>query len=102
MPPSSQTIATLVVALERAWDEGSPVAGSDNASRMRTATIAQRRLESIHRRAGSEMKRDARVRDLAKHLVRHLESQPVGPLLRDYEFVAVRLIDAFDLAHGVK
>jgi hypothetical protein len=76
-------------AIQRAWDEGCPVAPSDHAAQEKTARIALRRWRSWQRR---RVKPDleARVSDLTKGLIETFCPDPiyVGPLKTDWEYLA--------------
>jgi hypothetical protein len=84
-----EVVAAVTAAIEAAWKEGCPVAGS--ATKMAPLTI--RRWRSSARRDVEQADHRARIRDLAKGLVAHFEADPtlVGPLITDYEFVAERI-----------
>ena len=87
----------LTLALERSWDDGSPVAGSTPDKRAEMAERALRRINSFARRRVAENNIDAQVRDLAKGLVQAFERDPnlVGPLIVDYEYVSKKLIETY-------
>jgi hypothetical protein len=95
---SDEERTQVVKAISQAWAEGCPVASRP----AEIATIAIRRWLSSERRGLRPSDRGARVRDLAKGLVSHFESEPalVGPLLRDYEYLAERIAAALDSRAG--
>ncbi len=86
---SAETRANVVVAISQAWQEGCPVASRPDE----IALIAIRRWLSSGRRGLKDSDMDSRVRDLAKGLISQFESDPalVGPLRRDYEYLAGRI-----------
>ena len=85
-------------AIEAAWEVGCPVAGMANNTVLadETARAAIRRWYSSERRNVKQSDHQARVRDLARGLVQRFEKDPklVGPLMRDYEYLAARIADA--------
>jgi hypothetical protein len=86
-------------AIRAAWENGCPVANVDAL-----APLALRRWCSSEFRGVDRYDRDARVRDLASGLIEALEPAPrrVGPLRRDYEWLAGQIADAIwsiDLYH---
>ena len=89
----SDLAAEVVAAIAALWEEGCPVA-SDPAE---TAPIAIRRWNSSARRGVKAGDFRARTHDLAKGLVYHFERDPklVGPLWRDYEYLADRIASVF-------
>jgi hypothetical protein len=92
-----EILAVLVAALTRAFDDGSPVAGRSPERRREIAVAALRRIRSFSRRSVSIGDRRHCVDDLAKGLSDHVETESnlVGPLMKDYQFVACRLLDAY-------
>lgn len=96
-PSNERFEQALVAALERAWDEGSPVAGSTAEDRQAIAAAAVRRIRSFARREIPD-KRARQVNDLAAGLVARCERRPdlVGPLMGDYRFLAAALLVAWD------
>lgn len=94
-----EVLTALVAALTRAFDNGSPVAGQSIERRREIAVAALRRIRSFRRRSVSI---DDRPHDLAKGLADYLEaeSNSVGPLMKDYQFVARGLLDAYQIASG--
>ena len=82
-------------ALEEGYATGSPVARPPHGD---TARIALRRCASIANRGVGSADKPDRVRDLAKGLVAAFERDPkvVGPLMRDYEWLAALIIDRLD------
>ena len=97
-----EILAALVAALTRAFDDGSPVAGQSLKRRREIAAVALRRIRSFPRRSVSIDDRPHSVNDLAKGLSDHVEpkSKLVGPLMKDYQFVASGLLDAYQIASG--
>ena len=92
-----EVLTALVAALTRAFDDGSPVSGQSLERRRDIALAALRRIRSFRRRRVPNDDRSSCIRDLAKGLVDYLEATPdlVGPLMKDYQFVANRLLDAY-------
>lgn len=83
----------LETRLAAAWEEGSPVAGYSPEDRQKTAAIALRRWKSSARRGISNDDIPAKIHDLAKGLIEAFEPdlKLVGPLKRDYEWLAQEL-----------
>src|SRR5262245_54340838 len=94
---SSLKATASLSALTRAFDDGSPVSGQSLERRRDIAVAALRRIRSFRRRRVPNDDRSSCIRDLAKGLVNYLEAEPdlVGPLMKDYQFVASRLLDAY-------
>jgi hypothetical protein len=92
-----EVLTALVAVLARAWEAGSPVAGQSVEQRREMAAVALRRMRSFARRGVPINDRPSCVRDLAKGLASRFEIEPrlVGPPIRDYEFVATALLDAY-------
>ncbi len=91
-----EVLAALVIALTRAFEVGSPVAGQSVESRRELAALAFRRMRSFPRRGVPITDRVRCVQDLAKGLARpEMEVHPIGPLIKDYEFIAICLLDAY-------
>jgi hypothetical protein len=92
--------AALIAALTRAHDEGSPVAGQSLERRREIAVAALRRIRSFRRRCVPIDDLPHCVHDLAKGLADYLEGESslVGALIREYQFVASRLLDAYRMA----
>jgi hypothetical protein len=97
-----EVLTALVAALTRAFDEGSPVTGQSLERRQEIAVAALRRIRSFGRRSVSIDDRSHCVHDLAKGLADYLEaeSNSVGPLMKDYQFVASELLDAYQIARS--
>jgi hypothetical protein len=95
-----EALTVLVTALTRAFNDGSPVAGQSIERRREIAVIALRRIRSFRRRGVPIEDQLCCIRDLARGLVHYLEAEPnlVGPLTKDYQFVASRLLDAYQAA----
>jgi hypothetical protein len=91
---SAQTRANVVAAISCAWEEGCPVANRADE----IASVAIRRWQSSERRGVKGSDSDGRIRDLTKGLISHFEPDPglVGPLRRDYEYLAGCIADALD------
>ena len=92
-----EVLTALVAALTRAFDDGSPVSGQSLERRRDIAVAALRRIRSFRRRRVPNDDRSSCIRDLAKGLINYLEAKPdlVGPLMKDYQFVASQLLDAY-------
>jgi len=95
-------LTALVESLTCAFQDGSPVAGQSLDRRREIALAALRRIRSFRRRRVPINDRSHCVRDLAKGLVDHLEDEPglVGPLMKDYQFIASGLLDAYQMVGG--
>jgi hypothetical protein len=95
---SAETRSRVVAAIAKAWEEGCPVAGRPED----IAPIAILRWRSSSRRGVKPSDRKGRIRDLAKGLVAHFDFEPtlVGPLSKDYEYLAERVAEALE-AGGV-
>ena len=91
MTSDTDELSTVRAAIEAAYDEGCPVA----REAAEIAPVALRRWRSFERRGLNIADRTGRIRDLAKGLAQHLESdiQLVGPLMRDYEFLASKIAE---------
>jgi hypothetical protein len=87
----------LVLALESAWSQGSPVAGSDSTQRAEIVATAVRRIQSFSRRGVPDSDLSRQVVDLAKGLATQFEAKPelVGPLIKDYEHIARLLLERY-------
>jgi hypothetical protein len=91
MPPSNpladEEFRVVIAAIEAAWEAGCPVAGSEPARQAEIARRAIRRWGSAPRRGVNPAQR---VGDLAKGLIAAFEPEArlVGPLARDYEYLA--------------
>lgn len=85
----------MLAAVAAAWEAGCPVAGSDPARHAAIARRAVRRWRSGSRRG---VPADGRVADLARGLIAAFEPDPglVGPLARDYEYLATQIATALD------
>jgi hypothetical protein len=83
-------------AVERAWQEGCPVAGPPHA---KAADVCIRRWRSLERRGINRTDRSKMIHDLAIGLVSAFENDPklVGPLIVDYEHLAERVLDAIEV-----
>jgi len=85
-----------IAAVAAAWQAGCPVAGWQPEVQMKSAEICLRRYRSLARRGVSEHDRAGQVRDLARGLVEAWEQEPklIGPLIRDYEWLAGQVLTA--------
>jgi len=95
-------LTALVASLTCAFHDGSPVAGQSLDRRREIAVAALRRIRSFRRRRVPINDRSYCVRDLARGLVDDLEDEPdlVGPLMKDYQFIASGLLDAYQMVGG--
>jgi hypothetical protein len=77
-------------AIGALWDEGCPVAG--DAAKL--VPVILHRWQSSTRRGVAPADTRARTRDLVLGLIEQLEPEPelVGPLRKDYECVADRVV----------
>jgi hypothetical protein len=83
----------VVKAVADTWDEGCPIAGSDQVHWEQIADVAIRRWHSIGRRRHKQVVHADRVEDLAKGLRDRFSPDPklVGPLMEDYRYLAARI-----------
>ena len=98
-PLADELYQLVLAAIESAWEEGSPVAGSVPDRRAAIARQALRRWFSAGRRG---VEADRRVEDLSSGLVAAFELKPglVGPLARDYAYLAARIAEALQGGPG--
>ncbi|WP_171470653.1 hypothetical protein [Frigoriglobus tundricola] len=85
-----------VAAVAAAWESGCPVAGWRPADQAAIADVCLRRYGSLGRRRVGASDRAGQVRDLARGLVEASGQDRglVGPLIRDYEWLAERVLSA--------
>lgn len=78
----------MLAAMRDLWASGCPIPSPRWEDKL--VDVGRRRWQSSARRGVPRDDMDARVRDLTKGLVEHLDPNPklVGPLVRDYECVA--------------
>ena len=102
MAKDGEVLTALVASLTRAFDDGSPVAGQSFYRRREIAVAALRRIRSFKRRRVLIDDLPHCIQDLAKGLADYLEAAPnlVGPLIKDYQFLASRLLDAYQTVRG--
>jgi hypothetical protein len=95
---SAETRARVVAAIARARDEGCPMASRPEE----IAPIAIQRWCSSSRRGLKPSDRKGRIRDLARGLVAHFDFEPtlVGPLQKDYEYLAECVAEALEPSGG--
>ena len=95
-------LTALVASLTSAFHDRSPVAGESLDRRRKIAVAAVRRIRSFRRRKVPIDDRSYCVRDLARGLVDYLEDEPdlVGPLMKDYHFIASGWLDAYLMVGG--
>jgi hypothetical protein len=95
-PIAVETLAAVIAAIEAAQRAGCPVASWNPSIVEETARVAIRRWRSSARRGVDQSDHQARIRDLTKAFVAHFERDPklVGPLLRDYEYLAAETAKA--------
>jgi len=95
---SAETRARVVAAIARASEEGCPVASRPEE----IAPIAIQRWYSSSRRGLKPSDRKGRIRDLARGLVAHFDFEPtlVGPLQKDYTYLAERVAEALEPGGG--
>jgi hypothetical protein len=94
---ASTLMQSLIQALEQSWENGSPVAGRTFQERECLASVAPRRIKSFTRRAVPLNDHRRQIVDLAKGLASQFERNPklVGPLIKDYEYIAERMLDVY-------
>jgi hypothetical protein len=85
-----------VAAVAAAWESGCPVADWRPEGQASIANICLRRYRSLARRGVSAADRGGQVRDLARGLVEASgqDLKLVGPLIRDYEWLAEQVLAA--------
>jgi hypothetical protein len=85
-----------VAAVAAAWGSGCPVADWRPEGQISIANVCLRRYASLARRGVSAADRAGQVRDLARGLVEASDRDPrlVGPLIRDYEWLAEQVLGA--------
>ena len=94
-PIDHVTLAAVIAAIDTARRDGCPVAyNPDNDEK--TARTAIRRWRTSARRGIDQSDHAARLRDLANGFVEQFENDPklVGPLIRDYEYLAAETAKA--------
>jgi hypothetical protein len=86
-PPANETYRVALAAVEAAWDAGCPVAGSTPDRRAEIARRAAHRWGTAAR-GGTSL--SLRVEDLTADLIAAFEPnrELVGPLARDYDYLA--------------
>ena len=94
-PPSDEALRLVLAADEAVWEAGCPVAGGSEIQWTEVARRAIRRWRSGSRRHVSQ---DGRIDDLATGLIAAFEPnlRLVGPLVRDYEYLAARIAAALE------
>jgi hypothetical protein len=97
-----EVLTAFVVALTRAWDDGSPVGCQSVEQRRKFAAVALHRIRSFERRSVPIDDRVRCIRDLAKGFADQFEAEPslVGPFIEDYRYVAAELLDAYRAVCG--
>ena len=85
-----------VAAVAAAWQAGCPVAGWRPESQAAAAEVCLRRYRSLARRNVDSADRPAQIKDLARGMVEAFEPdlKLVGPLIRDYEWLAEQVLAA--------
>lgn len=85
-----------VAAVAAAWESGCPVADWRPAGQAAIADVCLRRYGSLARRGVGAEDRAGKIRDLARGLVEASgqERALVGPLIRDYEWLAEQVLTA--------
>jgi hypothetical protein len=95
-PISEEVHQRAVAAVAAAWESGCPVADWRPDGQARIADVCLRRYRSLARRGVSADDRSAQIRDLARGLVEDSgeDRRLVGPLIRDYEWLAGQVLAA--------
>lgn len=85
-----------IAAVAAAWESGCPVAAWQLGQEAVIADICLRRYHSLARRSVAADDRAAQIRDLAHGMAQAFEPdhRHVGPGMRDYEWLAERVLDA--------
>lgn len=98
-PMSEAVRQRAAEAVAAAWESGCPVANWRPEDQAAIADICLRRYGSMARRGVIEGDRDGQARDLACGLVEASgqELGMVGPLIRDYEWLAEQVLVAITL-----
>lgn len=99
-PITAAVRGRVVAAIAAAWEAGCPVAGSRAENQAAIADRCLRRFGSMPRRGIAATDRAGQFRDLARGLVEAADQDPklVGPLIRDYEWLAERVLIAITAA----
>jgi hypothetical protein len=89
-------VQRVIAAVAAAWESGCPVAGSRPEAQARISEVCLRRFRSINRRGTGADDREGQIRDLARGMVEASGQTPglVGPLIRDYEWLAAQVLAA--------
>jgi hypothetical protein len=92
----ARLLHAVASAIEACWDEGSPVAGQSADRWQEIAHVAIRRIRSFDRRNIPDTDQAAQIRDIAQGFVAAFEddSEMVGPLFVDYQYIAEKALDA--------
>jgi len=95
-PVPKEVCQRAVAAVAAAWESGCPVADWRPEGQVKIANICLRRYVSLARRGVSLADRAGQVRDLARGLVEASgqDRALVGPLTRDYEWLAEQVLAA--------
>ncbi|QJW93764.1 hypothetical protein [Frigoriglobus tundricola] len=94
-----------VGAVATAWEAGCPVADWRPQGQAAIAETCLRRYGSLARRGVAAGDRTGAIRDLARGLIEASgrERNRVGPLIRDYEWLAEQVLSAItDTAQGAE
>jgi hypothetical protein len=95
-PVPKEVRRRAVAAVAAAWESGCPVADWRPKGQILIANICLRRYVSLARRGLSAADRAGQIRDLARGLVEASDQDRalVGPLIRDYEWLAEQVLAA--------
>ena len=95
-PISEVVRQRAIVAVATGWELGCPVAGSRTDGQAALADVCLRRYFSLDRRGVAKSDRNEQIHDLAMGMVEASGQtlRQVGPLIREYEWLAEQVLTA--------
>jgi hypothetical protein len=100
-PISEEVQQRVITALEKAWEAGSPMAGSQPEYRAEMADVCLRRYGSRERRGVNATDREAVVRDLSVGMIQAFETSfsTHGAIWREYYWLADQVLKVIERHH---